>query len=169
MPKPMILSCESTVDVPFSYMQGRNIPVLFYNYRIDGMEYEDDMGRNPDALTWFYAQLIQGRLPSTSQINEFRYLDFFEKQLQKGDLLHIAFGSGMAASVDNALKAAEQLRAKYPERKIVVVDSLCSSSATVCWWTARPICATGARPWRRSSGGCWPTACVCTISSSPPT
>ena len=92
MPKPMILSCESTVDVPFSYMQGRNIPVLFYNYRIDGMEYEDDMGRNPDALTWFYAQLIQGRLPSTSQINEFRYLDFFEKQLQKGDLLQIAFG-----------------------------------------------------------------------------
>ncbi len=128
MPKPMILSCESTVDVPFSYMQGRNIPVLFYNYRIDGMEYEDDMGRNPDALTWFYAQLIQGRLPSTSQINEFRYLDFFEKQLQKGDLLHIAFGSGMTASVANALKAAEQLRAKYPERKIVVVDSLCSSS-----------------------------------------
>ena len=38
MPKPMILSCESTVDVPFSYMQGRNIPVLFYNYRIDGAE-----------------------------------------------------------------------------------------------------------------------------------
>ena len=128
MPNPMILSCESTVDVPFSYMQERSIPVLFYNYRIDGVEYEDDMGRNPDALTWFYAQLIQGRMPSTSQINEFRYLDFFEKQLQKGDLLHIAFGSGMAASVDNAVKAAEQLRAKYSERKIVVVDSLCSSS-----------------------------------------
>ena len=38
MPNPMILSCESTVDVPFSYMQERNIPVLFYNYRIDGVE-----------------------------------------------------------------------------------------------------------------------------------
>ena len=38
VPNPMILSCESTVDVPFSYMQGRNIPVLFYNYRIDGAE-----------------------------------------------------------------------------------------------------------------------------------
>ena len=34
----------------------------------------------------------------------------------------------MTASVTNALKAAEQLRAKYPERKLIVVDSLCSSS-----------------------------------------
>ena len=48
--------------------------------------------------------------------------------LQQGDVLHIAFGSGMTASVQNAMLAAESLREKYPERKLVVIDSLCSSS-----------------------------------------
>lgn len=43
-------------------------------------------------------------------------------------MLHIAFGSGMTASVQNAMLAAETLREKYPERKLTVIDSLCSSS-----------------------------------------
>ena len=42
--------------------------------------------------------------------------------------MHIAFGSGMTGSVKNALEAAEALREKYPERRLIVVDSLCSSS-----------------------------------------
>ena len=55
-------------------------------------------------------------------------MEFFERLLQKGDLLHIAFTSGQSGSVHNAFLAAEELRAKYPERKLVVIDSLCSSS-----------------------------------------
>ena len=123
-----VLSCESTVDLPFSYVSERNIPVIFYSYTINGKEYVDDMLRNPEALPQFYQFLEEDKLPSTSQINEFNYLNFFEQQLQHGDLLHIAFGSGMTQSVRNAELAADELREKYPERKIVVIDSLCSSS-----------------------------------------
>lgn len=122
-----ILSCESTVDLPFSYIDGRGIPVLFYTYAVEGQEYVDDMGRDPNALPNFFAMLDAGKLPSTSQINEFRYEEYFEELLQKGDVLHIAFGSGMTPSVNNAYKAADLLREKYPERKLVVIDSLCSS------------------------------------------
>lgn len=125
---PYTLSCESTVDLPFSYINGRGLPVLFYSYLIDGQEYPDDMGRDPEALPRFYQQLHDGKLPSTSQINVFRYMEFFEPLLQQGDLLHIALGSGMTPSVRNAQEAAQLLREKYPERKILVVDSLCSSS-----------------------------------------
>ena len=128
MQAKFVLSCESTVDLPFSYVSERNIPVIFYSYTIDGKEYVDDMLRNPEALPQFYRFLEEDKLPSTSQINEFNYLSFFEQQLQHGDLLHIAFGSGMTQSVRNAELAADELREKYPERKIVVIDSLCSSS-----------------------------------------
>ena len=34
----------------------------------------------------------------------------------------------MTPSVKNAEEAAQSLREKYPERKITVIDSLCSSS-----------------------------------------
>ena len=123
-----ILSCESTIDLPYSYCEQREIPVLFYSYQVDGVSYEDDMGRDPEALPRFYGFLDAGKLPSTAQLNEFQYETFFDTLLQQGDVLHIAFGSGMTASVQNALLAAEALREKYPERKLIVIDSLCSSS-----------------------------------------
>lgn len=123
-----ILTCESTVDLPYDYVSGRDIPVLFYAYQVDGVAYPDDMGRNANALPQFYQHLANGKLPTTSQLNEFQYTEFFEPLLQNGDVLHIAFGSGMTGSVFHAEKAAEALRSKYPNRKLVVIDSLCSSS-----------------------------------------
>ena len=40
-----VLSCESTIDLPYSYCEARGIPVLFYSYQVDGVSYEDDKGR----------------------------------------------------------------------------------------------------------------------------
>ena len=128
MERQFTLSCCSTVDLPYSYMADRDIPVLFYTYVVDGREYVDDMGRDPEALPRFYRFLEEGKLPQTSQINVGTYLSFFEKLLQKGDLLHIAFTSGQSGSVHNAMLAAKELQVKYPERKLIVIDSLCSSS-----------------------------------------
>mgnify|MGYP002517017549 FL=1 len=128
MESSFLLSCESTIDLPYSYANERNLPVLFYSYQVDGADYEDDMGRDPEALPKFYSFLAEGKLPTTAQLNEFQYETFFDNLLQQGDVLHIAFGSGMTASVQNAMLAAEALREKYPERRLVVIDSLCSSS-----------------------------------------
>lgn len=128
MAEKFVLSCESTVDLPYDEVVSREIPVLFYTYTVDGQVYTDDMGRNPKALPQFYQFLREGKIPSTSQLNEFQYEEFFEEQLKKGDILHIAFGSGMTGSVYNAERAAEELKERYPERKIIVIDSLCSSS-----------------------------------------
>lgn len=128
MEAKFILSCESTVDMPFSYVSGRDIPVLFYSYRVDDQEYVDDMLRDPNALPTFYKLLSDGKMPTTSQLNEFSYLEFFDAQLQRGDVLHIVFGTGMTQSFSNAQLAAEEMREKYPDRKLVVIDSLCSSS-----------------------------------------
>ncbi len=128
MDRKFILSCGSTVDLPYAYVSSRDIPVIFYGYAVEDKEFVDDMERDPNALKHFYDILADGKLPRTSQINENAYLQFFDELLQRGDVLHIAFGSGMSGSVNNAERAAEELREKYPQRKIVVVDSLCSSS-----------------------------------------
>jgi DegV family protein with EDD domain len=122
------LSCESTVDLPFSYVNDRKISVLFYSYMVDDQEYTDDMGRHADALARFYQFIDAGKIPTTSQINTYRYIDYFEELIQRGDVLHIAFGSGMTPSVQNAEEAASTLRTKYPDRKLIVIDSMCSSS-----------------------------------------
>ena len=139
MDRKFTLSCCSTVDLPYSYMESRDIPVLFYTYVVDGVEYDDDMGRDPEALPRFYRFLEEGKLPQTSQINVAAYMDFFENLLQKGDLLHIAFTSGQSGSVHNAFLAAEELREKYPERTIYVVDTLCASrgEGLLVWYACK--------------------------------
>jgi DegV family protein with EDD domain len=121
------LSCESTVDLPYEYVTKRNISVIFYSYVIDGVEYEDNMERSIEARKKFYNLIESGNMPSTSQINEYRYEEYFEELLKKGDVFHITLGTGMTPSYKNACKAAEVLKERYPDRKLVIVDSLCSS------------------------------------------
>lgn len=128
MEQKFILSCCSTVDLPYDHMEERQIPVLSYTYMVDGVEHVDDMGRDPESRPRFYQMLAQGKLPQTSQINVARYTEFFEALLQQGDVLHLAFTSGQSASVNNAYAAAESLRERYPDRRLTVIDSLCSSS-----------------------------------------
>ncbi len=128
MNNKFILSCESTIDLPYSYISGRDIPVLFYTYTVDGKEYPDDMGKDPTALSRFYSLLSSGKMPSTSQINTYRYEEYFRDLLEKGDVLHIAFGSGMTPSVKNALEASDNLKKEFPNRRLEVIDSFCSCS-----------------------------------------
>ncbi len=40
-----ILTCESTADLPLSYLEERNISAIPYTYSVDGVEYVDDMGK----------------------------------------------------------------------------------------------------------------------------
>lgn len=120
------LSCESTVDLNLQYLIKRNIPAIAYTYIIDGKEYSDDM-RAGNGLALFYNQLVSGKQPSTSLINVERYTEFFRSMLEKGDLLHVAFSSGLSQSANNAIAAAEALKKEFPNRKIYVVDSTCAS------------------------------------------
>lgn len=119
-----ILSCESTTDLTLKHFSKRNIPVLPYSYTVDGVEYVDDM-REGNGLAIFYNQLASNKRPTTSLINMENYTAFFREILEQGDLLHIAFSSGLSHSASNAILAAEALKQEFPDRKIYVVDSLC--------------------------------------------
>ena len=103
------VTCESICDLTYDYLQSRNCPVLFYTYSIDGEEFEDNMGRDENALAVLY-EALKTKRPTTSQINTEKYADFFREQLQKGDVLHLTFSSGLTQSISNCYKAAEEVR-----------------------------------------------------------
>ncbi len=122
-----ILSCESTADLPYDYVAGRDISVLFYTYTIDDVAYRDSMLSDPEARKNLYNALVSpDKVVKTSLINIGEYLDYFDALLQQGDVLHITLGSGMTGSYYNANEAADEMREKYPERKLIIIDSLCS-------------------------------------------
>lgn len=80
------------------------------------------------ALKDFYRQMRQGMTASTSALNPNDWAGTMGPFLQGGqDLLVLTVSSGISATYQSAVIAAEELREAYPGRKIYVVDSLSGS------------------------------------------
>ena len=123
-----ILSCCSTVDISKEHLESRDIKYACFHYFLDGKEYSDDLGQTM-PLDKFYEAMVNGADTRTSQINAAEFEEFFEKFLKEGkDVLHVSFSSGLSGTYNSACIAATELREKYPDRKIVVVDSLAASA-----------------------------------------
>ena len=119
-----IIMTDSDSDLPFALQQEMNIPVVKMPYTLDGKEYLDDLGQTMDYKT-YYDKMRAGAHPTTSALNEFVYLEYFEPILEAGnDLLFIAFSSQLSATINAVYAARDQLLEKYPERKFIVVDTL---------------------------------------------
>ena len=105
-------------------------PSIFYSYIIDEQPYPDDMGRDPRHCPGSMRFWTRGKAAEHISDQPVCVLRLLLRELleQGGDVLHIAFGSGMTQSVNQAYEAAEQLRAEFPGQRLEVIDSLCSSS-----------------------------------------
>jgi DegV family protein with EDD domain len=123
-----ILTCCSTADMSYDYFEKRDIPYVCFRYILDGKEYLDDLGQ---TITFeeFYSRIASGSMPTTSQVNVGQFIEFFEPFLKdKKDILHVSFSSGLSGAYNSANIAREELLLKYPDRKILIVDSLGASS-----------------------------------------
>ncbi len=123
-----ILSCCSAADLSKEHFDRRGIHYISFHYRLGDRDCLDDLGQTipyPD----FYRAMTEGASTQTSQINTEEYENYFEGFLRDGlDVLHLVLSSGITASLQSAEAAASHLREKYPERRVVVVDSLAASS-----------------------------------------
>lgn len=123
-----ILTCCSTADMPNEYFENRNIPFACFHFNIDGNEYPDDLGKTM-AFDEFYGRISKGSMPTTSQVNVGQFISFFEPYLKEGkDILHISFSSGLSGAYNSSCIARDELLLKYPDRKILLIDSLGASS-----------------------------------------
>ena len=126
--QPYMLTCCSTADMPKEYFEQRNIPYVCFHFLFDGVEYPDDLGQSM-PFEEFYKRIEQGAMPTTSLVNTEQFLAFFEPFLKDGkDILHLSFSSGLSGTYAAALIARDELKERYPDHKIVLVDSLGASS-----------------------------------------
>ncbi|MBO5501518.1 MAG: DegV family protein [Clostridia bacterium] len=101
---------------------------ICFHYELDGKQYADDLGQSI-PFDQFYQAMANGAETRTSQINVEEYRQYFEGFLKEGkDVLHLCLSSGISGSINSARLAQEELAAKYPERKLYIVDSLAASS-----------------------------------------
>ena len=122
-----VIATDTSANLPTREAVRRNILVVPFSYFIDGHEFSCTDTEAFDARSFYHAMREKTEV-STSLINIHRYLEYFEPVLAAGqDLLYIGMSSGISGAYAAAAAAAEQLREKYPQRRIFTVDTLSAS------------------------------------------
>lgn len=122
------ITCCSTCDLAPEHLKNLDIAYANYHYIIDGVDRLDDLftSRTPEN---FYGEIDRGAMPTTAQVSPEELVALIEPILKAGyDVLHIEFSSGLSGGWLSAQAAKEILSAKYPGRKLLIVDSLAASS-----------------------------------------
>ena len=120
-----VIVTDNTADLPYSYYKEHGMEDTYLTYTMDGQSY----GKNQELeFSDFYARMRNGSMPTTSQVNAEEAKEVFCPILEQGkDILYLAFSSGLSGTYNSVRLAAEELQEEYPERKIVVIDTLSAS------------------------------------------
>lgn len=123
-----LLSCCSTLDLSAEHLAARDIRWLPFHFFVDEVDHLDDLGQSMSYPT-FYQKMRDGAMTRTSQIPVGEYEKHFETLLASGqDVLHVCLSSGLSGTFQSACMAADAVRERFPERKLLVVDSMAASS-----------------------------------------
>ena len=122
-----IVYTDSACDISPEILDQWGVKYLSLTFRFEGDETEysnSDMPAEP-----FYAKMRAGEVAKTSAVNVETFKNAFEPELRAGkDILYIGFSSGLSNTVNAAQIATNELLADYPERKLIVVDTLSASA-----------------------------------------
>ena len=120
-----VIMTDSSCDLSEEYIKEHGLDVLNLLYNMDGTIYGEDKTMD---IKEFYAKMRGGSMPTTMAVNPEDVANAMRRHLEQGeDILYVAFSSGLSASCQNAVLGANDVRDEFPERKIMVVDSLCAS------------------------------------------
>ena len=98
---------------------------LYLHFEGDGTLYSND----DISVGDFYTKMKGGAVAKTSAVNTEDFVKGFEAILNEGkDILYLGFSSGLSTTFNSARLAANQLKETYPDRKIIVVDTLAASA-----------------------------------------
>lgn len=135
MNKDLVLVIDSGSDLPLEFVNRQNVIGIPINCNFKGREIEDDFGKTLNSVE-FFQELRNGEMPTTSQINVFKFEEVFRSlSEQNKSILYIGLSSGLSGTIDNARRAEINIKEELPDSDITVIDSLCASMgiALLCY------------------------------------
>lgn len=124
--KEFVIVTDTTTDLPRDYVEKHHLYMMSLPYTLEGTSYTWE---KPMPVKDFYDKMRAGSLPATSQANPEEAALLYESILKDNDvdILHIAFSSGLSGSFNSCRIASADVCEKYPDHRIVVVDSLAAT------------------------------------------
>lgn len=128
---------DSCCDFPNEMYAELGLTVVPLSVEFRSKTYDD---KNDDSLKEMYDGLRAGEAAKTAAVNPDRWAGAIAPVLAAGeDVLVMAFSSGLSTTYQSAVIAAQDLREKYPERKLYVVDTLAASmgQGLLVWYACK--------------------------------
>jgi DegV family protein with EDD domain len=120
---------DSTTDLPATMADEMGLVVIPYIVSMDGKEYYNYLDGREISAKDFYNALRAGKQATTTQVTAFRYAEAWEPFLSEGmDVLYMCLSSGLSKSYDQSLIAVAEMKEKYPDRKVISIDTRSASA-----------------------------------------
>lgn len=122
------ITTDSTTDITPELVDALELHVIPMIFTVDGKDYRNTPDNKDLDPHEFYEMLRNGKQSLTTQINGETFKDEVRPFLDNGlDVLHLCFSSGLSSTYNSIRLAAEDLLEEYPDRKIIIVDTLAAS------------------------------------------
>ena len=122
-----VIFTDSACDVKPETLREWGVGYNELTFRFDGEDKE--YTNNEMNVKAFYDRMRGGGVAKTAAVNVDAFMSAFEEILKEGkDILYLGFSSGLSTTYNSARLAALGLKDKYPERKMVMVDTLAASA-----------------------------------------
>ncbi|MDO5601513.1 MAG: DegV family protein [Oscillospiraceae bacterium] len=118
---------DSSADLSPKQVEEYGLEVIPLTLTLEGKDYKNYPDGREIGFQEFYNTLRGGKMSTTSQVNAQAFKEYFKPLLKNGDILYLGFSSGLSGTVNSGRMAAEELEEYYPDRKIIVVDTLAAS------------------------------------------
>ena len=116
---------DSGCDLPENMYGELGVSMIPLTLNFRGQEHTD---LSEPFIKALYQSMRDGESASTAAVNPDGWASVMEPVLAAGeDILVLTFSSGLSTTYQSAVIAASDLKEKYPQRKIFVVDTLCAS------------------------------------------
>ena len=124
-----IISCCSPADLSHEKLDSLDVRRIYSDYTMDGVPFKDDLGKTMSSQE-FYDRIRAGEVGVTSLVNTATFVEYFTNlfETENKDILHVTLSSGLSGTFQAALAAADIMKEKFPERKLLIVDSRGASS-----------------------------------------
>ena len=122
--KKFVIYTDSSCDLNSGILNNLNIKVLGLTCSLNGVDYIEENILDSGYTDFYNALRDQKVVPTTSQVNSFRFKTAFENEIKNGnDILYIAFSSGLSGTYNASCIAREEVLETYPDAKIEIIDT----------------------------------------------
>ena len=119
---------DSTSDLTVQLVDELELHVIPMHYTVDGRDYLNTPDERDLSSHAFYEMLRAGKTSTTTQINGEVFKEEIRPYLSAGlDILYLGFSSGLSSTFNSVRLAQAELREEFPDRKILIVDTLSAS------------------------------------------